>query len=196
MYNSNKQGDCASAVFCDCSHDLQGKATRQSLRLQPLPSCCRRCVHRIARNKQSDLKRCFFSFPRENFCSSEDSLMRLTRYGVVSIIFASHVTRHTSHVTRHTSHVTRHTSHVTRHTSHVTTTQDGSGDLDLGELNAVLASISGGALSAGGVGDDGVEHDERDGSCRTTATIQQTRSTRMYVPHLSDCLLQVMPALF
>jgi hypothetical protein len=28
--------------------------------------------------------------------------------------------------------------------------QDGSGDLDLAELNAVLASISGGAMSAGG----------------------------------------------
>ena len=37
-------------------------------------------------------------------------------------------------------------SHVTRHTQFV---QDGSGDLDLGELNAVLASISGGAMSAG-----------------------------------------------
>ena len=51
-----------------------------------------------------------------------------------------------SHVTRHTSHVTHHASHVTRHTQFV---QDGSGDLDLGELNAVLASISGGAMSAG-----------------------------------------------
>ncbi len=60
--------------------------------------------------------------------------MRSTRYdGIFSVI-------------RDTSHVTHHTSLVTRHTQFV---QDGSGDLDLGELNAVLASISGGAMSAG-----------------------------------------------
>ena len=37
--------------------------------------------------------------------------------------------------------------------------QDGSGDLDLAELNAVLASISGGAMSAGG-GSDGNDSDK------------------------------------
>jgi hypothetical protein len=38
-------------------------------------------------------------------------------------------------------------SGITRHMSHLA--QDGSGDLDIGELNNVLASISGGAMSAG-----------------------------------------------
>ncbi len=38
-------------------------------------------------------------------------------------------------------------SDVKRHMSHLA--QDGSGDLDIGELNSVLASISGGAMSAG-----------------------------------------------
>ncbi len=36
---------------------------------------------------------------------------------------------------------------VAHHTSQLA--QDGSGDLDIGELNNVLASISGGAMSAG-----------------------------------------------
>jgi hypothetical protein len=81
-----------------------------------------------------------------------------------------------------------HEAHVSRHASHAIKTQDGSGDLDLGELNAVLASISGGAMSAG-VGD--VDADNL-----TAHTITTMELIHVLRSHLSNKVLQEMPGHF
>jgi hypothetical protein len=72
--------------------------------------------------------------------------------------------------------------------------QDGSGDLDIGELNNVLASISGGAMSAGNDHKTYDDDDQMMASTMTKTFNESMSSTHPNIPPSTTRRCQCSPA--